>query len=439
MKTTLKYITVLFSAATICSVWSCTKIENKDLNNPTIGAIVANPAKGELDNLVTGTEAGLRNDLNFFLDDEGMIGREGYRFSGAEPRYTSELLGGSTSTLNNNTFYIVNPFSSALRDARNAYTIIAAAPNCKTINEAEKNGYIGFARTIVAYDLLMNLNLTYGNGIRTDIQDPNKLGPIVDTTQAFADIAAMLDQANTELTGSSVIFPLSDGFAGFNDAEGLIKFNRALASRVAVYRRQWDDALTFLGQSFYDQAADLKTGIYMSFSTTSNDVTNPMYFAKNSNGEVRVAHPSYVTDMEAGDDRINKVSLRDVPATQSDLSSNYDLWLYTTNVAPIPMIRNEELILIYAEAKIQKGGAQDLTDAKNALNLIRSKHGLANYGGATTQAALLDEMLKQRRFSLFYEGHRWIDMRRYNKLNTLPLDRPEDDVWVQFPIPLTEQ
>ena len=437
MKKATKYITALLSAAAL--IGSCKKIENKDLNNPTIGAIVSNPAKGELDNLVTGTEAGLRLSLSFYLDDAGAIGREMYRFSGSEPRYTSELLGGSTSVLDNNTFYITNPFASNLQDARNAYTIIEAAPNCKTIVEAEKNGYIGFARTIVAYDLLMNLNLTYNNGIRTDIADPNNLGPIVTKDQALTDIAAMLDQANTELAGSSIIFPLSGGFEGFSDAAGLVKFNRALAARVAVYREQWDDALTDLGSSFYSQAADFKEGIYMPFSTSSNDITNTVFIAQNQNGEQRVAHPAFTADIAAGDDRINKVSLRDAPASQSGLTSNYDLWLYQTNTASVPIIRNEELILIFAEAKIQKGGAQDLTDAKDALNLIRTKHGLGNYGGAVTQPALLDEMLNQRRFSLFFEGHRWVDMRRYNRLSTLPIDRPGDDVWSEFPIPLAEQ
>ena len=55
-----------------------------------------------------------------------------------------------------------------------------------------------------------------------------------------------------------------------------------------------------------------------------------------------------------------------------------------------------------------------------------------------TQAALIDEMLKQRRYSLFGEGHRWVDMRRYDRLNTLPIDRPDDEVCVIFPRPANE-
>jgi len=63
---------------------------------------------------------------------------------------------------------------------------------------------------------------------------------------------------------------------------------------------------------------------------------------------------------------------------------------------------------------------------------------LPNYSDAVTQPAIIDEMLNQKRYSLFGEGHRWIDMRRYNRLNTLPIDRPGDDVWEEFPRPATE-
>ncbi|MEI9912131.1 MAG: RagB/SusD family nutrient uptake outer membrane protein [Bacteroidota bacterium] len=102
----------------------------------------------------------------------------------------------------------------------------------------------------------------------------------------------------------------------------------------------------------------------------------------------------------------------------------------------MPVIRNEELLLIYAEANIQ---TPNLTAAVTALNKVRNTHNLPDYSGAVTQPALIDEMLKQRRYSLFFEGHRWIDMRRYNRLATLPVDRTGDDVWTAFPIPLTEQ
>jgi hypothetical protein len=133
---------------------------------------------------------------------------------------------------------------------------------------------------------------------------------------------------------------------------------------------------------------------------------------------------------------ISKATLRTTPASLSDLSSDRDVWVYTSSTAPIAIIRNEELILIYAEANIQ---LNNLTEAAKAINVIRNGHGLADYSGASTQPALITEMLNQKRYSLFFEGHRWIDLRRYHLLGTLPIDRPDDDVWTKFPLPVTEQ
>lgn len=149
-----------------------------------------------------------------------------------------------------------------------------------------------------------------------------------------------------------------------------------------------------------------------------------------------MAHPSFAEDIAANDDRINKATLRNSTASiPAGLSSNRDVWVYTSSTAPIPIIRNEELILIYAEANIQLNNSGE---AIKALNVIRTKHGLGNYGGAQTKAALIDELLYERRYSLYFEGHRWIDLRRYNKLDELPIDRPGDDIWTEFPLPVTE-
>lgn len=52
---------------------------------------------------------------------------------------------------------------------------------------------------------------------------------------------------------------------------------------------------------------------------------------------------------------------------------------------------------------------------------MRANAGLAAYAGATTKDALINAVLKERLYSLFYEGHRWVDMRRYNKLGEIAL------------------
>ena len=417
---------------------SCKK-DIGNLNSPTIEDLSQNASKDQLGNLVTGAEAGMRNNLGIYLDVVGMIGRDMYRFSGADPRYVQDLLGAGSAVLNNNTFYLTNPWNSRYRVVKNCNVLIQAANNSSLITAAEKKGFLGFAKTIKAYQLLLNLNLTYSNGIRIDVDNPDNLGPVVGYAQSLTAIAGLLDEAKADLNGAAIAFPLSSGFTGFSDAAGLTKFNRALAARVAVYRQQWNAALTALGESFFDLNGDFNTGVNHVFSTASGDQLNPAFFPLDQGGEIRLAHPSYAADIAANDDRIGKAVVRaSGPASSGDLTSNRDVWVFRSSTAPVPIIRNEELILIYAEAKIQLGGAGNLNDAVTALNKIRTTHNLLPYAGVVSQPALIDEMLTQRRFSLYYEGHRWVDVRRYGRLNTLPIDRVGDDVWEKFPIPLTE-
>ena len=428
-------INTLLALGLAFSFSSCKK-DYGNLNNPTVDDFLKNATRDQLNNLVSGTESSMRDNLGLYLDDVSVIGREIYRFSGSDPRYITDLLGGSNATLNNTGFYITNVWASRYRVVKNCNVLISAAANSTSITDAEKKGYTGFAKTIKAYQLLLILNLTYSNGIRTDVADPDQLGPVVSYDDALTTIAALLDEAKADLDGAQVVFPLSSGFAGFNDANGLKKVNRALAARVAVYREQWASALTDLSESFFDLNGDFHSGVYHVFTSGSGDQLNPAFFPQNQAGEVRLAHPSYATDIEANDDRINKATLRNAPASSSGLTSDRDVWVYTSSTAPVPIIRNEELILIYAEAKIQ---TSDLPNAVAALNVIRTNHNLPVYSGTMTQTALTDEMLKQRRYSLFFEGHRWIDLRRYDRLNILPVDRPDDDIWSEFPLPSTEQ
>src|SRR5690349_20467845 len=268
----------------VASISSCKK-EYGDLNSPTIEEFSSNASKDQLNSLVVGALSGMRNEDGIYLDAVGVIAREMYRFSSADPRYTSNLLG--SAPLNNTDFYLTNPWGARYRTVKNCNVLINAATNTSLISDEEKKGYTGFAETLKAFELLLNLNLTYTNGIRIDVSDPNHLGPIVLFDDAIDSIASILDQGQADLTGATVVFPLTSGFDGFNDAAGLIKFNRALAARVAVYRKQWSEALTDLGASFLNLNGDFYTGVYEVFGTGTGDQLNPAFFPKNQNGEVR--------------------------------------------------------------------------------------------------------------------------------------------------------
>lgn len=430
----LLYIYIILSIVISINFSSCSK-EYANLNSPTVDEFLNNASKSQLNNLVSGTESAMRNSLGFYLDDVSVIGREIYRFSNSDPRYYTDLLGANDALLQSTGFYIVNVWASRYRVVKNCNLLIDASTRSTQISENEKKGYLGFAKTIKAYQLLLTLNLTNENGIRLDVSNPDQLGPIVGYDESLTAIANLLDEAKTDFDVAQISFNLSSGFAALNDASGLKKFNRALAARVAVYRKQWSAALTALASSFYSLNGNLNIGAFNVFSNGAGDQLNPAFYPKNSAGETRAAHPSFAQDIEANDDRLNKSSLRNTPISNSGLTSDRDVWVYTNSLAPIPIIRNEELILIFAEASIQ---LNNLVDGLNAINSIRNNHGLTNYNGTIDQNSLIDEMLKQRRYSLYFEGHRWIDLRRYNRLNTLTIDRPNDDVWKSFPLPSTE-
>lgn len=415
---------------------SCRVEPINDPNNPGIGPISSGATLSELQNLVDGTEAVMRSNLGNYYDDVSVIGREYYRFSLSDPRLTSDLLGKANAVLDNNTFYITNPYAARYRTIRNAYILIDALTNTKaSITDAQKKAGIAYAKTIQAYEFLLVYNLLYNNGLRVDVKDPDKLGPFLSRQESIDYIMNLLNEANADLKGNTASFPFTTTLWPGHAAE-FSKFNRAIAARVAVYRQDWAGASTALSESFLALTGDLKTGAYHKFSAAGGDELNPMFYPPNSSGETRVVQPSFVTDATPNDNRVSsKATLRTSEGSQDGLVSNYDFSLYKSNTDPIPIIRNEELILLYAEVQAQ---LNQPTLAVNAINTVRTAAGVGNYTGAQTTDALITEVLRQRRYSLFGEGHRWIDLRRYNLLSTLPKDRPGDDVWEQFPIPANE-
>ena len=111
-------------------------------------------------------------------------------------------------------------------------------------------------------------------------------------------------------------------------------------------------------------------------------------------------------------------------ATRSSLSStgfssSLGFIRYPSPNSSIPIIKNEELILLRAEANIN---LNDLGAALPDINQIRTESGgLAALATLGTQEQAIDELLYNRLFSLLYEGgHRWIDLRRYGRLALEP-------------------
>jgi hypothetical protein len=176
---------------------SCEIEKLEDPNNPSVGGILQNASISEIQNLVTGTESGMRDNLNNYYDAVNVVGREYYRFSTSDPRFTSDLLGKGTAILDNNTFYITNPFAARYRVIKNANILIDALTNTKAaITEPQRKAGIAYAKTVQAYQFLLVLNMLHDNGIRIDVKDPDNLGPFLTRPQSIDAILNLLNKAS---------------------------------------------------------------------------------------------------------------------------------------------------------------------------------------------------------------------------------------------------
>jgi hypothetical protein len=123
-----------------------------------------------------------------------------------------------------------------------------------------------------------------------------------------------------------------------------------------------------------------------------------------------------------------------VPVSFEGLIGDRQVQVVLTDQTPFSIVRNEELILIYAEAQI----GSDVNETLAAINRVRNAAGIGNYLGATDDASMLSEVLKQRRYGLYGEGHRWVDLRRNGRIGEIPIDRVGDVVHAEFPRPDAE-
>jgi hypothetical protein len=414
----------------------CNDLDVGDLNNPGLESLQDTPTRIGILTLATGMQIGSRystgnqNGYNALL---GVLGREIYNFDAADPRFITELLygpldGGSPA-------FGGNLFQSFYANIRTGNILLRAMNNLafteppNGLTAAEREGLTGYVKTLQAYDLLRIINTRDVNGapIDVDIDPTGEPGPIATKAEVFTRITDLLEQAVIHLNAAGATFPFgfSAGYAGFDTPATFLTFNRALRARVAAYLGDWNGVLTALAGSFVNSASPLSTGVYHSFSTQAGDSLNALFDPPTP--RALVVHPSMETgaQLQGGGERdqrfLTKTILLATPKAAQGLSSSRGLNVYTSASAPVPIIRNEELILLRAEANINLGNSGP---AVTDLNEIRAEAGnLPAYGGGLDQTSLITELLYNRRYSLFMEGgHTWIDARRYNRLTDLVQD-----------------
>ena len=420
-------------------------LEVGDLNNVPLDSLrSSSPSAATVNGAATGLLVGTRVSMgaqNGYVSLLGIMGRESYNFDPADPRFITEMLigplNGGSPAFGGNLF--ANPYANI----RVGNLILQAVPNTRGYSAQQMEATRGFVKTIQALDFLHVINTRGANGAPIDVggEERGALAPIATEAQVYTHILTLLDEAQTHLLAGGGAFPfrLSSGFTGYDTPATFLQVNRALRARVSVYTGRYAEALTALGASFVSTTQPLTLGAYHVFSTRSGDIQNTLF---DPSGRAILAHPSILTDAQpragGGIDLRAETKVAPIePRTVQGVTGAHVFTIYNSNLAPIPIIRNEELILLRAEANI---GLGQLGPALDDINFIRTTSGgLPPYAGPVTQPALLTELLYNKRYSLLFEGgHRWIDLRRYGLLGTLPRDLPTHEVFDRFPFPIGE-
>ena len=427
--------------------------------NPTSDAIERDPVAA-IPLLATGV---LRNDRDNhlgFIGGVGILGREAYNYTATEGRNTSGWL---TADVNNQASFggVSNwaAYYTQLRNIKNLINLVDEVPDA-TVSAARKNAARGFAHTMEALALSYLISFRHNLGVPVEMKDePAALAPFVSRDSVYNYIVARLELAKTELAAGGTAFPftLHSGFAGFTTPATFLRVNRAIAARINAYRASlgvsgcgaarsatcYNTVLTNLSESFMNDAGSLTAGAFRVYSATANDVANTVSNANTINWVAHVNSNVGVQTRSGGGNDLRyqtKIFALATPKAASNatigVTTPWDFSIYPARDTPISIIRNEELILLRAEARYYTG---DPTGALADINLIRTTAGgLDPVGPFASEAAFLDELLYNRRWSLLFEGHRWIDVRRFGRLNTLPLDLPNHVTTQQLPVPQAE-
>jgi hypothetical protein len=395
-----------------------------DYNNPQLPSVI--PSQDQLQNQVTGLVAGDREQHAFFILVLETMGRDAYRIDGADPRYIQMPLG----QFSPGAFLVDFTWNSTYRTILAAQSLAQGVEGSSVFTAQERAAAQGFARTIEGLQYVKAIESRDSLGIPIT-SGSGAIEPIICKPAVLTYISALLDSAATNLAagGSTFPFTLPGGFAGFTTPATFLQFNRALAAKVHIYRgfagyktagnpisaTELNAALTALDASFYSTTpANFRVGPYHTYSTASGDLQN-----QNFNRAVYRANPRVLSEAEAGDLRLSKIQKDPsfqlaLPGTPPPAASDIIFLNITGPLTPLPIIIDEQLVLMRAEAL---WGLNRDAEALVLINLVRQNSGglaaktLASF---PTRLDILREILKQKRYSLLFEsGDRAVDYRMF--------------------------
>jgi hypothetical protein len=315
----------------------------------------------------------------------------------------------------------------------------------------DKNNLLGEAAFLRAFHYF-NL-VRYWGGVPLKLT-PTDVVDIEELQQPRNTVNEVYDQILIDLNFAITNMPATQS----SRARATVAAARALKARVHLYRSsmgiadEWSDAISeaseagtgrtlapvfsdlFLSRSGFDEVI-----WFIEFNSVDQNSIAFFLLPSTNGGRNELRPTTALQNAYPADDT------RAIPSNAVDHRLKY--YRVTTGDDYVIIFRLAEMILIQAEALVERNTGTDLADAVVLINQIRNRaippdpdNGIDNsYAGAVTQEALRDEVFLQRRLELALEGHYFFDLVRKGRAATELTNPVWDDNHALLPIPQRER
>lgn len=244
----------------------------------------------------------------------------------------------------------------------------------------------------------------YCNGIvfSTVVDGAEVYGAPVAITAVFERALAHADSGLRLITGTTAADVKVRNVLQVTRGRILLNLNRPAEAATAVtgvptnFQYQMFHAITATSNQMWNF-----NNLARRYSVSTGEGTNGMNFATANDPRVPVC--------QGGDAVCRTIAV--TTATRDDLSLPFYVQrIWPARESPVTIVGGIEARLIEAEAQLR---AQNFTGALGTLNTLRATvTGLTPLTAATTDAARVDQLFRERAFWLFSSGHRVGDLRR---------------------------
>ncbi len=386
-----RYAIAFAAAATLLGC----NLDKTNPNAPSQGTILT--SRDGIVALAVGLQGRYATSMAYFIYPGGLISDELGTPIAALQSYKDAEVGALSETYG----VVEDPWTTHYQTIKSADDLIANAP-AVNLGDQSLSGILSISYLLKGASL-GELIQQY----QKIIVNPRAATPVfVDRTMALAAVLSLLDSALTQNSRftTRTEFDGSIRAAGFNVKNTIL----AMQARYQRMANNWPAALAAAN------AADTSVVSFMNFS---DQAINPVYDLSSRSSYIRPRDTVRVI-AEPGDARIAfNITGATVAGTVRPIRSFAQ---YPATTSPIAFYWPGELMLIKAEAWANTG---QLALAAQMVNYVRTRcGGAANQPKAclpalpgsdlTTQAQIIAEIYKQRKFELFGTGLRWEDVRR---------------------------